>query len=297
MKKIPVDAKILSISHNDLDGSVCQIILGHVYTNIKFVHCSFYKIDDILVSLDFDNYDYVFLTDIHPEKQENLYLSDKIILIDHHKSAQNYNNPNKGHFVYGDKNVCASVLTKMFVEKMYDIKLHELDALVYLTNDYDMWNLKNGKSKLLNDVMFYLYKPVKFKELFFNGRTRFTQYEIEWLRKRKDLFKKIYNDLSVYEFDKINGCISQSNEFINEICHKLMEEEKYDMVVIRNPNNGRVSIRHNIPNLDAGKILKEQGWGGGHEKAAGMWSLDHNDFKTKMKKFENIVYNFIQEYK
>jgi len=293
MKQIPLQSKILSISHNDLDGSVSQIILGHVFKNIKYIHTSFYKIDDILLSLDFSNYDYVFLTDIHPDKKENLLISKKIILIDHHKSAESYNDPSKGHFVVADKNVCASVLTKTFVEKMYNIKLTSLDSLVYLTNDYDVWNLKNCKSKLLNDVMFYLYRPAKFRELFFNGRTKFTQYEIEWLRKRRKVFKNLYNNLSIFEFDKINGCVAESHEFINEICHKLMIEEKYNIVFIRNPSNQRVSVRHNFPNLDVGSLLKSKGYGGGHASAAGFWSSDNKDFENKIKILENDIYNMI----
>jgi oligoribonuclease NrnB/cAMP/cGMP phosphodiesterase (DHH superfamily) len=293
MKQIPIDANILSIAHNDLDGSVSQIILGHIFKNIKYIHCSFYKIDDILLSLDFSKYDYVFLTDIHPDNHKNLLLSNKIILIDHHKSAENYNNPSKGHFVIPDKKVCASVLTKTFVEKMYNIKLTDLDSIVYLTNDYDMWNLKNSKSKLLNDVMFYLYRPAKFRELFFNGRTRFTQYEIEWLRKRRKIFKDLYANLSVFEFQKINGCIAESHEFINEICHKLMTEEKYNIVFIRNTTNQRVSVRHNIKGLDIGSLLKTKGYGGGHEMAAGFWTSDSKDFEIKIKTLENDINNMI----
>lgn len=291
MKKIQLDDKILSISHNDMDGAVCQIILGHVYKNIKYIHTSFYKIDDILLSLDYDLYDWVILTDIHPDKEENLNLSDKIILIDHHKSAQEYHDMSKNHFVISDKNVCAAVLTKMFVEKMYGIKLDDLKSLVYLTNDYDVWNLKNSKSKLMNDVMFYLYRPVKFREQFFNGRTKFTKDEIIWLKKRRKIFKELYDNIEIFEFSKINGCIVESREFINEICHKLMEEEGYNIVFVRNPSNQRVSVRHNLDEnvLDAGGILKAHGWGGGHAQSAGMFTTDGPDFKMKVVKIEEEI--------
>lgn len=293
MKIIPLESNILSIAHNDLDGSVSQIILGHVYKNIRYIHCSFYKIDEILLSLDFNNYDYVFLTDIHPDKKEVLYLSDKIVLIDHHKSAETYHNPSKNHYVIFDKNICASVLTKMFVEKMYNINLFCLNSLVYLTNDYDMWILKNCKSKLLNDVMFYLYRPAKFREVFFNGRTRFTYEEIEWLKKRREMFKEIYKNIEVYEFDKINGCVIEAEEFINEIAHKLMKEENYQIIFVRNPKTQRVSVRHNITNLDMGNILKSYGWGGGHELSAGFWVSSNEDFKTKIEILEKEIYNII----
>jgi oligoribonuclease NrnB/cAMP/cGMP phosphodiesterase (DHH superfamily) len=297
MKIIPTDSKILSISHNDCDGCVSQIILGHIYKNIKYINTSFYKIDDILYSLDYKQYDYVFLTDIHPEHEESLNVSNKIILIDHHKSAQNLHNPQKMHFVLSDDNVCAAELTKQFVEKMYSIRLTELYDLIKYTNDYDTWTLKYPKSTFLNDLMFYLYRPLKFRELFFNGRTKLTKEEVEWLKERRSEFKKLYANLNIYELDKIQGCMAESTEFINEICHKLMNEEKYNIVIIRNPRNGRVSIRHRIANLDTGKILKENGWGGGHACSSGFFSSSKEDFKMKIDKLEQIIENYINTHR
>ena len=288
MKIIPRDARILSISHCDLDGSVCQIILGQVYKNIKYIYTSFYRIDEILVSLDYDNYDYVFLTDISPDKPENLELSNKIVLIDHHGTTDVLNDPSKMRFVISDS-VCASVLTKRFIEHMYGIKLSHLDKIVELTNDYDMWHLKYPKSKFLNDVMFYLYRPAKFISKFFDGRTRFTNEEITWLKKRREIFKDIYSKLEVFEFTKINGCIVQAEEFINEIADKLMNEEGYEIVVVRNTRNGRVSVRHRIEGIDVGAILKEKGWGGGHSLSAGFFSTNMDDFKNKVEELETII--------
>jgi len=287
MKKIPLDSKILNISHNDLDGCVAQIVLGHVYDNITFINASFYKIDEILQSLDYDKYDYVILTDIHPDDQRNMYLSDKIILLDHHESAKEYTDPAKMHYVV--VGICGAKLTLRFVEKMYDMKLEHLHELVEITNDYDMWILNHPKSKQMNDLMFYKYRPDKFRQNFFDGRTTFTEEEEEWLEQRAIKFDKLYNGLSVFEFDKLNGCIAQSREFINEICDKLMNEESYNIVVIRNPSNGRVSVRHRIEGLNAGEILKVHGWGGGHALAAGFFSTDMNDFQDKIKILEEEI--------
>jgi hypothetical protein len=284
MKVIPRESRILSLSHNDLDGCVSQIVLGSVYDNITFINTSFYKIDSILETLDYSKYDYVFLTDIHPDKHQNLYLSDKIIMLDHHESALEYNDPSKLHFIISG--ICGALLTKRFVEKMYNIKLDHLNEMVKLTNDYDMWILKDPKSKELNDIMFYKYRPVKFRELFFDGRTEFTQEEKDWLKKREVQFENLYNGLDVFEFKKVSGCVTIAKEFINEICEKLMNEEGYKLIVVRNPSNGRVSIRNRFKEIDLGKILKEYGWGGGHKDSAGAFSNDMNDFKEKMQILE-----------
>ena len=279
MKNIPKDSKVLSISHNDLDGVVSQIVLGHVFKNITYLNTSFYKIDSVLESIDYDKYDFVFLTDINPERKEKLDLSEKIILLDHHESALDANDPSKMHFVVVGK--CAAYLTKKFVEKYYGVDLPHLDDIVRLTNDYDIWELKYPESKKLNDVMFYLYRPKKFREKFFDGRTTFTEAEEIWLKKRERDFERLYEELNIFEFEKINGCVVESKEFINEICEKLMNEESYTIVFCRNPYHGRVSIRHRIDGLNMGEILKNKGWGGGHSMSCGLFVNDINDFKNK----------------
>jgi len=289
MKQIPRDSKVLSISHNDFDGVTSQIVLGHIFEDITYLNTSFYKIDSVLESVEYDRYDFVFVTDINPENKERLNLSEKIILIDHHGSAIDANDPSKMHFVMPGK--CAAVRTKAFVEKYYGVTLDHLDDLVRLCNDYDMWELKDPKSKQLNDVMFYLYRPKKFRDQFFDGRTTFTEKEQDWLEEREKEFARLYESLTVFDFEKINGCIVQSKEFINEICDKLMKEESYNIVFCRNPYHGRVSIRHNLPpeELDVGTILKEKGWGGGHCQSAGMFCDDIDDFQKKCAALEELI--------
>lgn len=280
MKQISRNSTILSISHNDLDGCVCQIILSHVFSDIKCINTSFYKIDQVLQGLNYDAYDYVFVTDIHPDDERNLYLSDKIILLDHHKTAMNAHSPADKKFVA--ENMCAAKLVYRFMTKMYpEIDLTFLNNLVYLANDYDLYTLNNPKSKLLNDVMFYKYHPVKFRREFMSGRTRFTEDEILWLRERRKEFWRRWEALQVYEMDGAPICVVEANFFLNEIAHKLMEEEGYEVVFVRNPITERASIRSKIEGLDVGRVLKERGWGGGHEKSAGMFTKNKNDFQTK----------------
>lgn len=288
MKKISKNSKILNITHYDLDGSVCAIILGHVFDNLTILDASFYKIDSMLESLDYDKYDYVILTDINPNRQKSLEMSDKIIMLDHHESAIQSNDPSKMQFVITGK--CGAHLTKKFVEKYFKIDLSHLDDLVRYTNIYDMWDKENPEfpyAKKINDLMFYLYRPKKFRDKFFDGRTYFTEEEDEWLEQREIEFKNLYESLSIFEFEKINGCVVQSKEFINEICDKIMTEECYDIVFVRNPYHGRVSVRHKIEDLNIGDVLSEHDWGGGHAQSAGMFCSDMEDFQNKISVLED----------
>lgn len=295
MKNIPRNSKILSVSHNDLDGTVAQIVLGHVFENISYLNTSFYKIDEVLESIEYEKYDFVFLTDINPSNIDLLNISDNIILLDHHESAIEANNPTKMHFVIVGK--CAAYLTKKFVKKYYGMPLEHLDELVKLTNDYDMWELKYPESKLLNDLMFYHYKPKKFREIFFDGRTTFNESEINWLEMREKEFERRYDALTVFDCEKIKGCVVQSEQFINEICEKLMKEEGYDIVFCRNPLHGRVSIRHRIQGLNMGEILKNKGWGGGHFFSSGLFVNDIEDFKNKIEILEEIVFKNVNNHR
>ena len=288
MKKIDRNSKILVLAHNDLDAAVSSIVLQAVYTNISFTYHSFNKIDNFLENLDYSKWDWIFIVDIHPVN-DKLIDNNKIVLLDHHKSSEHLNNPSKMKFVITSIN--AAMLCKRFVENMYNIKLDYLNSLVYLSMDYDLYTLKNGKSKLINDLCFFYYRPIKFRETFKTGRTRFNKEELKWLHKRRDEYKDAWKNLEVYDLQKINGCIVEANNFLNEIASDLMNQENYRIVFVRNPSNGRISLRHNINNFDAGTFLKEKEFGGGHELAAGIITESDKDLQNKINVIEEYVYN------
>ena len=106
---------------------------------------------------------------------------------------------------------------------------------------------------------------------------------------REKEFERRYKALTVFDCDKINGCVVQSDEFINEICDRLMKEEGYDIVFCRNPVHGRVSIRHKYNGLNMGEVLKNKGWGGGHRDSCGMFCSDISDFQMKIKTLDEEI--------
>lgn len=296
MQKIPLDAKILNITHVDLDGCGCSIVLGNIFKNITYVFSSFYNIDEKLKIINYNDYDYVILTDIHPTEEQYLNISDKIILIDHHPSE--FHNPKKKQFVISDKDVCATILVKYFFEKMHNIDLSHLNTFVKYINDYDMWKLKYPQSKNLNDLMFYMHKPSKFVNTFFNGRTQFTNEEIDFLKKLNDKFEKTYEQIEIIEFNTINACVVFEPDFINEIADRLITEEKYDLVIIKHPKGGRCSLRCGSDDINIGKILETFGWGGGHPKSAGIFVKKDTEFFNKMETLERYLhttYNSIRK--
>lgn len=278
--------RILSISHNDPDGVGCQIVLHNVFKNIHFNNISNYKVDQTLKNVNYDDFDWVFLTDLHPKDPELLNLSDKIIMIDHHKSAVKMHNPEK--FKYVKIGTCGAKLTKSFIESIFNVKLSHLDNLFYLINDYDIYTLKNFKSIPMYDVMFNLYLPRETREQFYSGRTRFNMKELGWLRNRQKDLNEVLENLEVFEIESIKGAVIIQKDYMNEIATYLLKRD-YNIVFIRNPTTERCSIRHNLEWFDCGNYLDTMKWGGGHKLSAGFFAENDTDFMNKLEVIEKYL--------
>lgn len=298
MKKFDRNARVLSLSHGDFDGIASQIVIGNVFTNVVYETAQFYTVDRKLSLIDYDQFDYVFVTDIHPENAENL-ASDKIIFIDHHPSM--FNDPARNRFVVSDKNKCAAYLVKFFMEKLYgsDIDLSHLDDLILMANEYDIktWDItnvdreKNIRCRLINDLYINLYDENQFRDRFMYGDTTFTADEIAYSERRKSAFDDVYDNLEIFDLDKINGCVVFCEEFINEITEALRLRQGYRVVIMRNVPKGRASIRTNVLEADVGKILETLAYGGGHKQAAGFFERDNDVFYKKVLAIEEAIYN------
>lgn len=287
LKSFNKNSKVLSISDSDLDGAGAQIVLGNSLKNLTLYKASYANIDEMMKSVNYKEWDFVILTDITPHDHTLMDLSDNIILLDHHDSAADLHCPEKMRSVI--RGHCSAYWTKKFCEDTLKVNLKYLDNLIYLIEDYDMWHLKNDKSRFLN-VLFYKYYSEKFQRRFFSGDTRFTKEEISFIRKRKKDFRDIYENLEVYTLDSINGCFIQCTQFHNDICHKLLNDEKYNVVILRNPQNKKVSMRNNCPEVHIGNILKELDIGGGHKDAGGFVELDMESLQKKLLAIENKIF-------
>ena len=289
MKKIPTNAKILSVSHNDLDGAGCQILLGAIYRNIEYRNCSYNNIDKELMSIDSNDYDYIFVTDISPKVNEVLDDFDNLILIDHHQTA--VNKPEQHHYV--NRKYSATFLTNHSLTKMYgDEKLQKFSKLVKLINDYDLWIHKYKGSKALNNL-FGLYNMKKFRERFRTGRLKLTDHEKEYLQGIQDKFDKLYDEIEIEEFPNINVCWFESDVFVNDIADKLLHEEGYDIVMFNTLKSYKVSIRSKLEDFNFGLYLQEKGIGGGHIKAAGVNASSQEEMNNVVDMLEKDLYKVL----
>lgn len=291
MRVIKQTDKILSISHCDADGVAAQVVLGNVYPNIEYSIQQYVKIDEYLYSrVNYDAYDHIFITDIFPSIPKALDRSDKFIVLDHHETALPYHDPKKMRFI--DTSMCATALTKLFLEKYYKIRLAHLDRYVELINDYDLWIHADPFSKSFN-LIYDMYHDDRgrYRQRFMNGDVNLTAEEQNFIKQKKIEYKETYDSLELVEFEHIKGClVLNSDKFINEICENLMQSEGYKIVFFRSTKNGHTSVRHCVNDLNIGELLTQQGLGGGHRKAGGMNELNSELLVKKILALEKLLF-------
>jgi oligoribonuclease NrnB/cAMP/cGMP phosphodiesterase (DHH superfamily) len=288
--KLNPRAKILSISHNDLDGVGAQILLGACFKNITYVNCSYFDIDKELLSASITNdYDYVFVTDIFPNNVESLSGFNNLILIDHHQTAIDC--PEKRWFV--NKKYSATYLVKHFLDKMFGAdKLKKYTKMVKLINDYDLWQRKYKHSAVLN-YLFTLYYADKFRERFRSGDLSLTLHEKEFISDINNKFDDLYENLEVFECETINACFFISDTMVNELSDKLLHTDGYDIVFFNTLKNYKVSIRSKLDDFNVGIYLKEKNIGGGHFKAAGVDVATEEDMNKTLDFLEKDFYDIL----
>jgi oligoribonuclease NrnB/cAMP/cGMP phosphodiesterase (DHH superfamily) len=290
--KINSRMRVLSVSHNDLDGVGCAIEINNVFESVRYSRVTYSNVDSVLGKIDYDEYDLVLLTDISPKHESSLDISDKIIMIDHHETALKYNNHSKNRFV--DTSYCGSALTKWFVEVLFDIRLKHLNNLMYLINDYDLWIHEDEKSKQLNEL-YFKYWDDNFIHRFSNGDTEFLPDEIHFLKERKKKYHEIMKTTNFYDLEKINGCLFMLSDFVNDVAEKLLKDHGYRVVINKNPKSGSCSLRSNLekdyPDFHLGKFLENLGYGGGHRSAGGLSESDPIKFKEKIKDIEDKLFD------
>lgn len=288
-------SKILSITHAFcLDGTCSQIVIENVFKDVNSIAC---KYDDMDKELEYflqpriyENYDFIFITDISPKDPDLLKGKNKIILLDHHNTASCHHNKDENKYVIPEK-FSGSSLTKKFCEDYFGKKLKHLDNLIKYSEDYDLWIKRYPKSTFLNELHFKYFSE-GFKKRFFDGNTRFTNEEISFLRSRKQDFEYTFKSLDIYELHKIKGAYvqSESGKFVNEIAEKLLKDG-YNIVFVRNQSQYKnsVSVRCKKGFVDIGTILKTLGIGGGHAEAAGFVEPDFMMMKSKIEDIEKFI--------
>lgn len=287
--------RILNITHKDLDGVGCSIILQNIYKNISFTNLKYGDVDNYLKTLNFNDYDAVIMTDISPEQESSLNLSDKIVLLDHHDSASKHNNEEIFRFVVEGNS--ATNLVKNFFEKLFQLDLSYLNDLCHKIDLYDCFKHKMlDPSWELNELYFYYY-DTDFRRRFGNGNTKLSEDEQNFVNTQKKILMETYRNLDIYPCETVNMCFFMGNRFINDLCHLSMEKDGFDVSICINTKSNSCSVRSKNKDLHIGRMLQEiPDLNGGGHRNSGAFRIDPNqEISIKIEAIEQYLYKNFKE--
>lgn len=275
--------KVVSITHSDLDGVVCAILIkeycrqkGH---ELEIFKAHYNDIDTIFK----DNYDknkFIIISDISLQKEPEWATKvNNILYIDHHSTVKS-NLKNK--YVNYTKAGCQLVF-EYFSQR--GVKFSpEFEKLTKLANDYDLWQNKYKLSTMVN-YLYFLYKFESFLTRFTKGFNELSKEELFYLQQKQ---REIRNVLTNIKYDAINEHVAfvTTGDYINEISKELYTNRGFMYVFIYNPDLKSLSLRgNNDCVIHCGEFLEMFG-GGGHRGSGGLYIGDN------IKKISEVLKGF-----
>lgn len=309
--------KILNITHYDLDGVGCAIVLNEIY-NCTSIPTGYNDLTEHISSLNqFITSDItdIYITDLQVTQEQLIliykyckqYPNIKWTIIDHHDNMIDYidqiniklqtnNINNQIKYIYSKK-LCGTGLTCKLFAHVLPPHIIELCRII---NIYDLWKMEHSdfnNSIILNNL-FWEYKFWKFLNTFSDINTSVNSPHIV-----RDI-KRILENKSKY-IDQIRKsncilltdtwCISFADLYINEF--SILIPNKYYYINIT--SKGNISLRIH-PLLDIPNIIEdfkqyaiqfEPTNYGGHEF---IFSISYN--KT-IDELIDIVHSYVLKYK
>ncbi|GAB7141151.1 hypothetical protein RsTz2092_11140 [Deferribacterales bacterium RsTz2092] len=281
---------ILHISHNDLDGVGCGILVKKAFgTNISTMYVTHSDTEDALKG-DMSKYATVIITDLSlPAAHIEAIAGEReLIFIDHHKSSEALA---KHSFATHSIKECATLLTYHKLTEMgYDVSAYE--DFAYCVNDFDLWLLKRDDSLRMN-MLFSIYGLSRFEKRFLNEPyAGFTGAEVMLMsfedeRRRNYIHNAVKNIARHTDKQGRNFAVVFAESFTSELGNYVLENNsEFDYVVIINAQRQRLSIRSK-KDVDVSVIAVNNG-GGGHKNAAG-FLLNSNFSANEILKTAGII--------
>ena len=271
----------LHISHNDLDGLGCGVLIKKYLTGtIKTIYLGYDDIETV-INEKMNMYDRIIITDISiPYGTVEMLAGEKdVIIIDHHASSENMKNFS---FTIHDISKSATLLTYDWLEKQgCDVEPYKEFALC--VNDIDMWQLKRSDSQkmaILFSLMGIERMEKRFLERPYNGFTETENLLINLEEERKNSYikKAMRSLMNIKDKNGNDVCIVFAEKYASELGNHIIQDGTADYVLLINAQNKRVSIRSR-QEIDIRMIAEENG-GGGHKNAAG-FPITNEEFDIK----------------
>lgn len=259
----------LHISHNDLDGLGCGVLIKQFMPgNIKTTYLGYDDIDRYIEE-NYHYYDRIIITDVSPQygTVEMLAGEKDVLIIDHHASSDALKD---FHFTHHDITKCATMLTYEYLLQE-GFKAEEYEEFARCINDVDMWFLKREDS-LKMSVLFNLMGITRMEERFLSTPyTTFTDTEkllitLEEERRDNYIKKAMRNIETIKDKDGLTFTLVFAESYASELGNYIISEDISDYVMLINAQSKKVSLRSR-KDVDIRHIAERNG-GGGHKNAA-----------------------------
>lgn len=260
----------LHISHNDLDGLGCGVLIKKYLPGP--VHTVYLGYDDIdpFIEQNFHKYDNIIITDVSPSYDSVEMLAGEIdtVIIDHHATSEKLKD---FPFTIHDISVCATLLTYRWLEKQgYQVAPYE--EFAQCVDDVDMWRLKRDdslKMAILFNLMGIDRMEKRFLETPYKGFTETEKLFISLEEERKEAYiTKAMRNMTTWKDKRgLTFCAVFAESYASELGNAIIRDATADYVVLINAQSKKVSMRSR-KEVDIRAIAENNG-GGGHKNAAG----------------------------
>jgi len=277
---------IYHISHNDLDGVACAVVLKRTIGNHPYKHhfCDYHTMEDSINKTysSLQGKDTLVITDTSPSAKfvkNDSEGENRLIVVDHHKTNAFLSTYPK-HVLNTTK--CATYLVSRHFSCAHEYVLSPDEKdFVDAVNAWDMWEVNSphrARGENLNNILnfvgraeFYrtfsanitadLSDPffIKASEYIGQGKNRYVRRVVDTQVKNDTHFDDFGNTFKVFV----------AEDHTSYVGHEALEREECEnvgYVVIVNPLSNSVSLRSNT--MDVSVVASAMG-GGGHKEASG----------------------------
>lgn len=304
--------KILLITHRDLDGVGCDILIKSVFgrENVKTFSCYYDTVNEVALKEGLEKekeYDLIIISDISinlevAEKFNSI--KNKVILLDHHDSVMELNKYDFAKVILeenGEKTCGTKLVWNYLLDNFYDDTLDISNGDFYHINNfienirlYDTWEWKEKRNKypIIMQNLYDIYEFEKFSELFIDkikncrgliDKTDEFLLEIEQSRKERYFDEKINEVYTQLKWGYNVGFL-KAEQYVSEVANYILDNKpELDLIVVL--TSSRISFRTNKPNVDVGMLAKSFN-GGGRQATAGCEYKENH-----MKDYIDIVFD------
>ncbi len=260
----------LHITHNDLDGLGCGVLIKKFMPGtITTVYTGYDEVENIIEE-NIHMYDRIIITDVSASYGtiEMLAGEKDVIIIDHHATSSRLK---EFPFTVHDITKCATLLTYEYLEEQgFNVSAYR--DFAECVNDVDMWHLRREDS-LRMGILFGTLGIERAEKRFlaepYNGFTEAEDLIISLQEEQRDSYiNKALKNVHVYKDVRgLRAGIVFAEAYSSELGNRIVCEDIADYAVLINAQMRKVSLRSH-KDVDI-RVIAEANGGGGHKNAAG----------------------------